>query len=373
MISLDKIGAFARKEFLPLGFFIGWIIAITFPFPGCYVAELRLGGWRVVQTINTCLVFLCSGVTLQTGEFVEVLKKPAGIILGVLLISFVTPVLAVFVKNMDFGPQDFSTGMAIFCVVPTTLGVGVALTQASKGNHALSLLLTVGTNMLGTLTVPIGLKTFLGDVKGLGSVDPIDLAFKLAMTALFPTVLGYLILINSPQVQAFVKKNKQNISMFSALNLQLMVWQSLSAAQEDLLRISFESLAKIIVANIAIHLGLLICVLGVVCMLRFQVKDAVSVAIMASQKSAPVAVTVISYLTPIVSQQGLLSIPCISGQLIQIFAGTCLASQFSKWVEKKNSSYESLAQATLKGENSVYESIAQIEMQAEGPAPVVAV
>lgn len=41
-------------------------------------------------------------------------------------------------------PKEFVTGLALFCVVPTTLGVGVALTAASKGNQALALLLTVG-------------------------------------------------------------------------------------------------------------------------------------------------------------------------------------------------------------------------------------
>lgn len=40
-----------------------------------------------------------------------------------------------------------------------------------------------------------------------------------------------------------------------------------------------------------------------------------------AQKSAPVAVTLISYATTNVSQQGLLAIPSIVGQLSQIFIG----------------------------------------------------
>lgn len=44
-------------------------------------------------------------------------------------------------------------GLTIFCVVPTTLGVGVALTAASRGNQALALLLTIVTNLLGIVTV----------------------------------------------------------------------------------------------------------------------------------------------------------------------------------------------------------------------------
>jgi sodium/bile acid cotransporter 7 len=39
-------------------------------------------------------------------------------------------------------------------------------------------------------------------------------------------------------------------------------------------------------------------------------------------------VTVISYLTPSLTQQGLMAIPCILGQLAQIFIGSALA----KWL-----------------------------------------
>jgi hypothetical protein len=46
-------------------------------------------------------------------------------------------------------PREFATGLALFCVVPTTLGVGVALTAASKGNQALALLLTVSAAYCG--------------------------------------------------------------------------------------------------------------------------------------------------------------------------------------------------------------------------------
>jgi predicted Na+-dependent transporter len=45
--------------------------------------------------------------------------------------------------------------LTIFCVVPTTLGVGVALTAASRGNQALALLLTISTNLLGIITVTV--------------------------------------------------------------------------------------------------------------------------------------------------------------------------------------------------------------------------
>lgn len=49
-------------------------------------------------------------------------------------------------------------GLAMFCVVPTTLGVGVALVRSAKGNEGIALLLIVGTNLLGVVTMPFMLK-----------------------------------------------------------------------------------------------------------------------------------------------------------------------------------------------------------------------
>lgn len=56
-------------------------------------------------------------------------------------------------------------------------------------------------------------------------------------------------------------------------------------------------------------------------LLNAATAEAVAVVITSAQKSAPVAVTLISYATTNVSQQGLLAIPSIVGQLSQIFIG----------------------------------------------------
>ncbi len=45
-------------------------------------------------------------------------------------------------------------GLTIFCLVPTTLGIGIALVRSCKGNEAIAVLLTVGTNMLGVFLMP---------------------------------------------------------------------------------------------------------------------------------------------------------------------------------------------------------------------------
>jgi len=72
------------------------------------------------------------------------LKHWVGLLYGLVAILLITPCFGFLFIIIPLQPKEFVTGLALFCVVPTTLGVGVALTAASKGNQALALLLTVG-------------------------------------------------------------------------------------------------------------------------------------------------------------------------------------------------------------------------------------
>jgi sodium/bile acid cotransporter 7 len=71
------------------------------------------------------------------------LKHWVGVLYGLIAILVITPCFGFLMLMIPLQPREFATGLALFCVVPTTLGVGVALTAASKGNQALALLLTV--------------------------------------------------------------------------------------------------------------------------------------------------------------------------------------------------------------------------------------
>ncbi len=82
-------------------------------------------------------------------------------------------------------------GLTIYSVVPTTLGVGVALVRSCKGNEAIALLLTVASNMLGIVTVPLMLKMLLHNRSDVSVViNLLDLFIKLAITIVAPSVVG---------------------------------------------------------------------------------------------------------------------------------------------------------------------------------------
>ena len=324
-VTWPAIKQFCIDNFMILSFSVALIIAMVAPAPGKAVGALQIGDIKIIQAINNMMVFLVSGLTLKSDDLKALMRQWPGWLYGIFAILLISPCLGFGMVRMPLHPAEFATGLAIFCVVPTTLGVGVALTAASKGNQALALFLTVVTNLLGIVTVPYELRLILSGT-GTVTIEPQSLVVKLLITVLVPTVAGKLAREFLPGVRNFVTKYKIQLSMFSTINLALIIWQTLSGSQSILVRIPFTNVLIVIAVSIALHVVLLIFnALVVKYILRLPVREAIAVLIMSSQKSAPVAVTVITYITPDISQQGLLAIPCIVGQLAQIFIGSGLA------------------------------------------------
>ena len=145
---------FVIGNYLPLAFLVALVVAMSFPLPGKVVASWHVGDIRIVQAMNNFFVFLGSRLTLRTTEVKKAFKQWLCLLYSMLAILAFTPCLGFGAKYLGLVPAEFNVGLAIFCMVPTTLGVGVALTAVAKGNQALALLLTVATNLLGIVTCP---------------------------------------------------------------------------------------------------------------------------------------------------------------------------------------------------------------------------
>ncbi|KAL4423605.1 hypothetical protein ABPG77_009192, partial [Micractinium sp. CCAP 211/92] len=156
----------------------------------------------------------------------------------------------------------------------------------------------------------------------------------LVITILVPSVIGKVGSARAAAADKRVKKFtadwKTTLSLFSVFNLAMIVWQSLSGARDNLFDQQY--------------------------VFKMPLAERIATGVMSSQKSAPVAVTVISYLSSNISQQGLLIIPCVSGparqsppglfalpaltgqwwgQIAQIFIGSALAKYFARQVKRE--------------------------------------
>lgn len=120
---------FCIKNFLPLGFFVALVVALFWPAPGKAVAKIMIDEFRVIQTINIIVIFIISGLTLKTDDVTDALSKEGkwGYMYGVIAILGITAAFGFVAAEIPFDVKEFSYGLSVFCVVPTTLSSGVTI------------------------------------------------------------------------------------------------------------------------------------------------------------------------------------------------------------------------------------------------------
>lgn len=328
-------------NFLPIGFACALLVSLSYPYPGKQLGTYSLEGVYIVQAINNVCVFFISGITLNTTALANAATHWRIVLLGAFIILGLTPLLGFVMVRLPLQPVEFSAGLAIFCAVPTTLGVGVALTTAAGGNNSVALILTVMTNIIGIVTMPYFLQVILSSSK-LDTFSPVNVLIKLMFTVLAPSVLGHLLNRCSAKCRAFVARRRVELSMFSTCNLVCIIWQTLSSAAATILRQSAGDIFFIIFLSCLLHIVVLAALFMLTSRrcLSLSIKERVAVTIMGAQKSAPVAVTLISYIVSSPAQQGLLSVPALVGQLCQIFIGSALVAVFRRAIKEEEEEQE---------------------------------
>ncbi|XP_024317004.1 probable sodium/metabolite cotransporter BASS4, chloroplastic isoform X2 [Brachypodium distachyon] len=245
-----KVLDFARSNFLPLALTGGVAFGLLDPTLGCLAHKCSLSKY------STFGIFLISGLTLHTKELGAALEAwPAGLF-GLGSILLFTPFLAQFIVQIQFFPHEFITGLAMFCCMPTTLSSGVTLTQLVGGNSALALAMTVLSNLLGIMFVPVSLAKYIG--AGAGVSLPSEKLFKsLVNTLLIPLILGKVARETSKDIAEFVDGNRKSFSVISAVLLSLVPWIQVSRSRSLLLSIQAKAFATTVTIGVLLHLALL--------------------------------------------------------------------------------------------------------------------
>jgi len=335
----EKVKRALLIHFLPIGLVVAILLGLTVPKAGQAVASVKIYGKGVFETVCVVTIFVISGLTLSTDDITAAMKAWNATLFGVISILFITPLMALVPQGLKFMPQEFRVGFLLFCTMPTTINSGVAIATAAKGNFALALLLTVLSNLLGIFTAPFYLSLLLSvdDV----SMNPVPLLVDLLLTLLLPLTIGKACReCFARSLQPFLKRHKLLITNLSSFCLICLPWMKLSASQQALLSLSVGAVLGLIACGLVIHAIYLVFNFSAATVLRFPLDIKKSVVIMGSQKTLPMAMTVLSFFPDSLGQAGLIAIPCITSHLTQIFADTFLAA---KWAHVTDAEAEQLS------------------------------
>jgi len=323
---------FLLKHFLPLGLVCALLIGLVIPGFGQALAALKAGEWSLVQSLCMVFIFVISGLTLKTDDIRAAIRAWKATTFGVTSILFITPTLALLPGQLPFLVKEFQVGFLLFCCMPTTINSGVALAHSAKGSFALALLLTVLSNLIGIFTAPFFLSLLLSvaDVH----VSPQPLLLKLLLMILLPLIIGKAAREKSAPVLAAVKKHKTYLSNTSNLSLITIVLMSISKSQPKIVSLDVLSLLGLVMVGLLIHAIYLAFNFSVAhYLLKLPLPLKKSVVVMCSQKTLPMAMTIVAFLPEEVGEPGLVSIPCIVSHLVQIFADAFLCSKWAQYTD----------------------------------------
>mmetsp|Transcript_7991 Transcript_7991/g.12122 ORF Transcript_7991/g.12122 Transcript_7991/m.12122 type:complete len:361 (-) Transcript_7991:240-1322(-) len=332
-----KVQNFLLKWFLPIGFFFAIVIGLAWPMPGLELSTCRdciYGGFKLFQTFNVMTIFVISGLTLKTGDILGAFnaKGGASFAYGMIMIIGITPLIAFLAVEIPFQQEEFRYGMAVFIVGPTTIASGSALVAQAYGNNVLALLLTVMTNLIAVVTIPLWLKAVISGANA--SIDAVELLIKLLITVLLPLIIGQVLRAVIPGIKGWVNEQKTFLKLAGNFSLVLVVWQTMSRSADEIYSVSAEALITIIVSGGVLH-AVYLAINYILCVyvFKFETPDMKALVIMASEKTLPVAIAVISFLGDL-GDEGFLAIPPIVSQQIQLFMDAYIAGKWETEVEK---------------------------------------
>lgn len=176
--------------------------------------------------------------------------------------------------------------MVICCMAPTLVS-GAVLAGRAGGDTATALILAVGLNLLGILTIPLNLQWSLGAVVRLHSAG---LLFKLVLLVLVPAVIGQAV---KRLWSNLAHQQERLVRTIPIAALGIIVYLSISAQADRLKDVTLSHLGSLLLPSVVVHLLLLTAgYMGARYLLRLQEPACRSLAIVCSQKTLPIAIAV---------------------------------------------------------------------------------
>lgn len=182
------------------------------------------------------------GLTLQTDDFKELIRKPLYVIIGVIAQYTIMPLVAFGLAYGLHLPSEIAVGVILVGCCPGGTASNV-MTFLAKGNTALSVAVTTISTLLAPVLTPVLIMLF---AKEWLPVSPGSLFISILQAVLFPIIAGLI-------VKMFFKKQVAKavhvLPLVSVIGIVAIVSAVVSGNRENLLQSGWLIFSVVILHN----------------------------------------------------------------------------------------------------------------------------
>jgi len=267
------------------------------------------------------VIFLFSGIALDAGLLRKGLGDFRASLAALLLIFLFAPLIA-----LGFGclPLDIQvlTGLFLVAVMPTTLSTGVVMTQASGGNMAHALFITILANILAVFTIPQVLSLLLGtlgDVRSI-QIDKVAIMLKIAGLVLAPLAAGVALQYAG---RRWITPLQRRTPLINQLLVLAVVWMGMTQSRAALMA-GGRAIIPLAAASGGFHLLLVLTALALCKFFAIGPRRRESVIFMGGQKTLPLSVILQVTLFP---EYGLALAVCVVHHVLHLIMDAYLVEK----------------------------------------------
>ncbi|WP_163339099.1 bile acid:sodium symporter [Desulfopila sp. IMCC35008] len=270
------------------------------------------------------LIFFFSGLALNTSQIRAGFKDYIGTITALFLIFIISPLLALLFSMLPLS-TGLLLGLFLVAVMPCTLSSGVVMTDAAGGNMAHALLITIVSNSLAVVTIPLSLAlllSFTGDTRVI-EVDQLPIMIKIATLVLLPLIVGILV---RNRMTDTVRPLLPYTSILNQVGILIVVWMATCKGREAIVD-SLDAIAPVLGVTFFFHLAIMTAGLLLVRAFTIEKGRRESVILMGGQKTLPLSLILQVSLFP---EYGIALVVCVLHHIIHLAMDSFLVQYLKK-------------------------------------------
>lgn len=175
-----------KKLFLPVGMLVVLAFSLIYPPCGSWIKQFQLGNVFII------LIFLVCGWQTKLSEIKFDRKFLFLFTAGAVVSLGIAPWIASLIAGLLNLQALVMVGLVVISAMPPTLSSGIVMTENAEGNTFLSMMMTIGYNLLGVFTLPVILSWILAS-RSQVNTDPLNMLGKLFLLVVVPFFAGLIL------------------------------------------------------------------------------------------------------------------------------------------------------------------------------------